>query len=320
MTDLLAPPPNPPRRRVHKLTGLIAATHTPFGPDGALNLLAIESLAAHLERNNLTGVFISGTTGESHSLTLTERKALTTRWAEVLRGSRLKLIVHVGHNCVADARELAAHAAQAGAYAIAALAPSYFKPATLNALVDCCVQIASAAPMLPFYFYDIPSWTGVGFPMSDFLVRGGERIPNLAGIKFTNMDLVQLQQCLRATDGAFDILFGNDECLLASLALGVVGAVGSTYNFAAPVYHRLLEAFQRGDLETARCEQYRAVQIVNVLVSRGFLASAKAVMKMLGLDVGPARLPVGSLTSQQFEALQLELEAIGFFDWLQPGA
>src|SRR5690349_7666424 len=118
-----------------RLAGLIAATHTPFNADGVLNLSAVEKQAAHLLANNISIAFIGGTTGESHSLTLEERLQLARRWLEVARGTRLKVVVHVGSNCLGDARTLAAQAQGLGAQAIAATAPSYFKPSNLDALI-----------------------------------------------------------------------------------------------------------------------------------------------------------------------------------------
>ncbi|HEX8916083.1 MAG TPA: dihydrodipicolinate synthase family protein, partial [Humisphaera sp.] len=111
-----------------KLTGLVAATHTPFAADGSLNLSAVERQAEHLARAGVAAVFVGGTTGESASLTTDERIALAGRWADVVRQSPLRLVVHVGSNCLADARALASHAAAAGAAAVSMLAPSYFKP------------------------------------------------------------------------------------------------------------------------------------------------------------------------------------------------
>jgi N-acetylneuraminate lyase len=304
----------PARLRWH---GLIAATHTPFHEDGSLNLAVVEKQAAHLLQNRVAAAFIGGTTGESHSLALEERHALAQRWMEVTRGSGLKVIVHVGGNCLADARTLAAQAQELGAAAISALTPSYFKPRSIEMLVACCAEIVSAAPATPFYFYDIPALTGVALSMPEFLEVARERVPTLAGIKFTNPDLMAFQQCLRAEKGAFDIPWGCDEYLLAALALGATGAVGSTYNFAAPIYHRLMRAFTAGDLTAAREEQFRSVRLVSMLAPRGYMGAAKAVMKMLGIDVGPARRPNGSLTREDSAALRRDLEAAGFFDWIK---
>jgi N-acetylneuraminate lyase len=300
-----------------RLRGLVTATHTPFKADGSLHLPAVEKQAAHLLANGVSAVFIGGTTGESSSLSLDERRALARRWTEVARGTPMRVVVHVGSNSLADARVLAADAEQLGAPAIAALSPSYFKPRSLDSLIACAADIAAAAPATPFYFYDIPSMTGVSFPTADFLAQAAARIPTLAGLKFTNSDLMSLQLCLRADGGAWDVPFGCDEFLLAALSLGATGAVGSTYNFAAPIYHRLMRAFAAGDLETARMEQFRSVQIVQLLAGFGFMGAAKAVMGMLGVDVGPARLPHDNPAPEQIAKLRAALEAMGFFDWIK---
>jgi N-acetylneuraminate lyase len=304
-----------PERPLH---GLVAAVHTPFHADGSLRLDAVEAQAAHLQASGIGLAFVGGTTGEGPSLSLEERRALARRWVEVARGTGLGVVVQVGSNCLADARALATQAEETGAVAVSAFAPSYFKPRDIDALVACCTEVASAAPRTPFYFYDIPALTGVSLPMPDFLEQAGRRIPTLAGLKFTNPDLMAYQLCLGASGGAFDVPWGNDETLLAALALGARGAVGSTYNFAAPLYHRMLRAFAAGDLVAAREEQLRSLEIVRVLSGYGYMGAAKAVMTMLGVDVGPARLPNLPLSAAQAGELRSRLEGLGFFDWIRP--
>jgi len=303
-----------------KLSGLLAATYTPFHADGSLNLDAIERQAEHLGGNGVAGVFIGGTTGESHSLSLAERLALTERWTRVTRGSKLPVTVHVGSNSLTDARALAAHAEKQGAVAISAISPCYFKPRHGRALVQCMSEIASAAPNTPFYYYDIPPMTGVHLSAADFLGEAESVIPNLAGLKFSNSDLMTFQLCLHAAGGKFAVLWGCDEFLLAALALGGTGAVGSTYNFAAPIYHRLQKAFAAGDWTTARQEQLRSARLVRCLTQApgGGMGAAKALMQMLGVPVGPARLPHLNPTPAETDQLRRELETLGFFQWIQP--
>lgn len=299
------------------LHGLVAAPHTPFQTDGSLNLAGVDQQAAHFLKHKLTTLFVGGTTGESSSMTQAERKALVQRWGDVARGTGLRLVVHVGSNCLADSRDLALQAESIGAIAVSAVAPSYFKPGSVEVLVACCAEIASAVPSMPFYFYDIPALTGVCLSMPGFLNAARDTIPNLCGIKYTHSDLCTYQLCLRADGGRWDVAYGMDEQLLAALCLGGRGAVGSGYNFAAPVYQRLLAAFGRGDLEAAREEQFRGVRLVQTLARRGYLPSAKALMGMLGVDVGPARLPQGRLDPDQLRSLRVELEDMGFFEWIQ---
>jgi N-acetylneuraminate lyase len=296
-----------------RLTGLAAATHTPFDASGELNLSAVEKQAAHLMASGVHVAFVGGTTGECHSLNLGERLALTERWMAVAQGSPLWVIVHVGSNCLHDAKTLAAQAQKLGAQAIASLPPCYFKLKTLDSLVRCSAEVAAAAPGLPFYYYNIPSLSTVDFSMTDYLRLAAEKIPNLAGIKYSSSDLIAYQQCLRFEEGRFDLPWGVDEILLAALTLGATGAVGSTYNFMAPLYHRILTAFTSGDLSTAQQEQYRAVEIIDLMIRYGYFAAAKAVMEMLGVPLGPARLPQQNLSSQQIKELRGDLEKLGLF-------
>jgi len=298
-----------------RLHELVPATHTPFDASGTLNLAAIERQAQHLIADGVRTAFIGGTTGECHSLTLDERRSLATRWTEVTRGTPLRVIVHVGSNSLADARMLAAQAQELGAAAISALSPSYFKPRNVEDLVACCRDIATAAPGLPFYFYDIPSLTGVTLSSPDFLNLAVDKIPTLAGIKFTNPDLAAFQRCLHSEGGRFDIPWGTDEYLLGALALGAAGAVGSTYNFAMPLYDRLWDAFRRGDLAAARVEQYRSVQLITCLASFGYMGAAKALMGFLGVDIGQPRLPIAPLAPEQRDRLRGQLESLGYFQW-----
>jgi N-acetylneuraminate lyase len=298
------------------LHGLVAATHTPLHPDRSLNLAIVEQQAAHLLRHGIRFAFVGGTTGESHSLSCEERQALTQRWCEIAQGSAVKVIAHVGSNCLGEARVLAAQASRRGVTAIAALAPSYFKPRSLDALIACCAEIAEAAPETPFYFYDIPALTGVSLSMPDFLEQAPARIPTLAGLKFTNPDLMAYLQCSQARSGPWDIPWGIDEWLIGALATGAKGAVGSSYNFAAPIYRRLWTAFERSDLHAARIAQYQSTQLITLLASYGYLPAAKATMGFLGVEVGPARLPNVSLTPEQTGSLRTALEDIGFFDWV----
>lgn len=297
-----------------KLNGLIAAPYTALHPDGSLNLDRIEAQVHSLMVNKVSAAFVCGTTGEGASLSLAERMAVAARWCEVA-GPDLKVIVHVGHTCLPDAKALAVHAQAVGAFAVGTLAPFFFKPSQTADLVAYCSEVAAAAPELPFYYYHIPSMTGVHIPAVDFLQASRTRIPNLAGVKFTYENLMDFAACLRLEDGHFDALFGRDEILLAGLSLGATGAIGSTYNFAAPVYHRLLEAFTRGDLVAAQAEQARANAMIAVLLKWGGLPAGKALMRIIGIDCGPTRLPLSCVSAEKEKELRHDLEDAGFFEF-----
>lgn len=306
-----------PKFLAKPLRGLVVPPHTPFHADGSLNLEAVEKQASHFLRSRIDAVFIGGSTGEGSSLSLDERLALTRRWAEVTRGTTLRVIVHVGANALADARMLAHQAEAEGVAGIAAMSPSYFKPRSVDVLVACMAEIATAAVTTPFYFYDIPALTQVNFPMTEFLERAHLRIPTLAGIKFTNSDLASYQSCLRIHAGIWDLPWGIDQHFLGALAVGAQGAVGSSYNYAAPLYHNLIARFKAGDIAAAQEAQYRGVCLLRIMHGHGAIGAAKATMKMLGVDVGQVRLPNESLGEEQQSRLRLDLEKLGFFDWIR---
>jgi N-acetylneuraminate lyase len=293
---------------------LVAATHSPFHDDGSLAPEVVPVQAAFLAANGIRTVFITGSTGESHSLTCGERLALYDAWAAAAPEHGLKVIAHVGGNCIEDAKTLARRAEKLGFAAISALAPSYYKPGGLAALVDCCAAIAAAAPATPFYYYDIPALTGVTLPMENFLAEAPAKIPTLAGIKFTNPDLVSYRRSLDVA-GGLDLPWGVDETLLAALATGAKGGVGSTYNWAPRLYQDLIAAHARGDLSEARRLQSVSIAMIDAVAVTGFLGTAKALMARLGVPVGPARLPLGNPTQEQVGTLLAKLDAIGFAAW-----
>lgn len=301
----------------HRLEGLVAAVHSPFDSQGLLNPQAVEAQASRLLSSGVAAAFVCGTTGESSSLSVGERIALTDSWARVAKGTTLKIVAHVGTTCQADAIALARAARKSGAHAISAVAPSYLKPASVDDLIGFLAPVAAAAHDLPFYFYDIPALTGVSLGMVPFLDKAPAKIPQLAGIKYTNSDLPQLLECLTHSSGSFDILFGIDEALLPSLALGIRGAVGSSYNFAAPIYNRLIAAFQKGDLATARLEQERSVRIIRLLARHGYMAAAKHVMDLLGAPVGTVRSPLRPLDSEAKSGIERGLRETDLWTAIQ---
>lgn len=294
-----------------QLHELVAAAHSPFHADGSLAPEVVPAQAAFLARNGTRTVFITGSTGESHSLTCAEKLALYDAWAAAGAASGLRVIAHAGSNCLTESQTLARRAEEHGFAAISALAPSYYKPNGVDGLVACCAAIAAAAPNTPFYYYDIPVLTGVSLPMERFLAVAPAAIPTLAGIKFTNPDLVSYRRSLEIAADRLDLPWGVDETLLAALATGARGGVGSTYNWAPQLYRDLIAAFESGDLATARQLQSLSIAMIDAIAATGYLGTAKAVMGRLGVDMGPARLPLTNPTEKQVDDLMVRLESMG---------
>jgi N-acetylneuraminate lyase len=303
----------------YHISGLVPAVFTPMNSDGSLNVDFIPPVTNRLITQGIGGVYVCGSTGEGPSLTKEERTIVTEAYIEAVAG-RVPVIVQVGHNSLRSAGELAAHAQKAGADAISAVPPSYFRPNSLDVLIDSLAEITSQASELPFYYYNIPSLSRVNFDIVRMLELSEERLPSLVGIKYSALTLYEFQACLAVDSGRYNMLFGSDEMLLSGLATGAHGAVGSTYNFAAPVYNQVIDAFQRGDIDSAREWQSRAVQMVLLINQYGGNPAIKAMMKLIDLDCGPVRLPQKMLTEVEIDGLRRDMEGIGFFEWAYPSS
>lgn len=295
------------------LKGLIAAPFTPMHEDGSLNPDLIADYYKLLKANGNTGAFICGSTGEGVSLTLKEKKVVAEAWSKATEGDRdFKVITLVGGNCIADGIELARHAQKTGLHAVSFTAPSYFKPSSVDMLARACVEIAGSVPDMPFYYYHIPVLTGVNFPMINLLKAIDGKIPNFVGIKYTHEDFMDYLTCLNYKDGRYDMLWGRDENMLSALILGSNGAVGSTYNYAAPLYIDLMEAFDRGEMARARDLQQRSIDMISLLGKYGGIATGKAYMKIIGLDCGEFRLPVMNMEAEQFLQFEKDVSDLNF--------
>ena len=295
-----------------KLTGLIAATFTPMHRDGSLNLDLIPAMVDYLLQSGVSGLYVGGSTGEGMSLTTGEREAVAETYVEAAAG-RLPVIVQVGHNSLEESRHLARHAAKLGVTALSATPPCYFRPRSQEVLIECMAEIASAAPEVPFYYYFIPKFCGNGVSMVDFLPAASRRIPNLKGVKFSDLFVADYQSCLDLDKGRFDVLWGCDEMLLSALVVGAKAAVGSTYNFMAPIYCRVMAAFEDGDLAEARTQMSVVLKLMRVMNGRyAPLAPAmKFAMSLVGFDCGPCRIPLAAVSDEAAQGLTRDLVALG---------
>ncbi|HEY8750439.1 MAG TPA: dihydrodipicolinate synthase family protein [Tepidisphaeraceae bacterium] len=298
-------------------TGLIAATFTAFHSDGELNLDQIERQAEALARVGIVGAFVCGTTGEGQTLSNQERQRVLERWCAVAPKD-FRIIAHVGHVSLAEAAALARHAAKCGVAGIAAIPPYFFKSQNVDDILTCAAKVAAAAPNLPFYYYHFPVMSGISIAASELLRQGIDRIPNLCGLKFTDDNLMEFERCIAVAAGRMDLFLGREGMMLAGMAMGGKASIGSSLNFAAPVYGRLRAAFEAGDIARARQEQAKANSMLAIFLRFGGLRAQKAATNMVGPDCGPVRPSLRPLGDSELASMRKELEAVGFFDFIRP--
>lgn len=300
--------------KFEKIEGLIDAPFTPFHPNGDVNLAPIPEYAQMLARNGMKGVFVNGSSGEGYMLTVDERKRIAEEWVKNAPEG-FKVIVHVGSCCVRDSRELARHAQEIGAWAIGSMAPPFPKIGRIEELVKYIEEIACGAPELPFYYYHIPAFNGAYLPMLDLLKAVDGRVENFAGIKYTFESLYEYNQCRLYKNGKYDMLHGQDETILPSLAMGGArGGIGGTTNYNGRELNAIIDCWKKGDIEGAREHQNFAQEVINVICNfRGNIVGGKRIMKLIGLDLGPNRTPFRNMTDDEEYEMRNQLDAIDFF-------
>lgn len=298
---------------IPKLEGLIAAPFTPMDENGELNLSLIPAYYTFLKSNRVTGAFICGSTGEGVSMTNAEKKQVAAKWAECTDDDDdFKVMMLLGGTSIADCKDLALYASQIGLFAISFTSPFYFKPANAEVLAQICAEIAGVVPEMPFYYYHIPVLTGGNYAMIDLLHAVDGKIENFAGIKYTHEDFMDFQSCMSFKNGKYDMLWGRDENMLSALVLGAKGAVGSTFNYAAPLYYNLIDAFNSNDLVKARALQQKSIDMIRLLGKYGGISVGKAYMKLINLNCGEFRLPVKNMSGSQAELFKKDVASLGF--------
>ena len=292
------------------IKGLICAPFTAFDELGNVDLGKVAEQARFYKNNGVSGVFACGTTGEGSSLNMPEKKALFEEWSKQRDGG-FAVIGFLGGTSVGDCIELARHAQSVGLDAVAMTAPYYQRPATVKDLALTIAQVASAVPEMPFYFYHIPVLTKVAFPMIRLLEEVDSLVPNFAGIKYTDENMMDFQLCLEFKNRKYNIMWGRDEMLLEALSIGADAFIGSTYGYMAPLYNAITEAFQAGDIKMAAALQFEAVRLITLLDKYGS-GTGKAFMRAAGLDLGPCRRPLNTLEGERYQAFLQELPATQF--------
>ncbi|MBR5423780.1 MAG: N-acetylneuraminate lyase [Clostridia bacterium] len=280
-----------------RFKGIFPALLTPFNENDEINFDALRMLIERLIAQGVNGFYVDGSTAEAFLLSFEERKKLIEQTAAICAG-RTTLIAQVGCISTKQSIELAKTAEACGYDAISSVAPFYYK-FTFEEIRKYYFDLADAVG-IPVIIYHIPVLSGVSFSvdqMSCFL-----RDERFAGIKYTSADYFTLRQFKTAFPQKV-ILNGFDETFLAGLGMGADGAIGSTYNFMADKFIRILELFRQGRIQEAAEMQKEADIIIAALCKVGVMQGEKAILTKMGIPMGPTRAPFIDLTDAQKEEL-----------------
>lgn len=278
-------------------TGACTALVTPF-EQGKPNILMLEKLLARQIDAGIEAVVICGTTGESPTLSDTEKLELFRR-AKAYVGNSCTIIAGTGSNCTEHAVALSQAAEDTGVDGLLVVSP-YYNKATPSGLVEHYSAIAGAVH-IPIILYNVPSRTGVDIPVSVY--QQLSRIPKIAGVKEASADITKISRIRASCPSDFIVWSGNDDQIVPVMSLGGAGVISVLSNVEPVKTQAMAKAALDGDFDTAAALQIELLPLIEMLFCEVNPVPVKAAMKLIGYDCGDCRLPLTRLTDVNFKRL-----------------
>jgi 4-hydroxy-tetrahydrodipicolinate synthase len=285
--------------RTLELHGALTALVTPFGPDSAVDLPALERFARWQIEMGIDGLVPCGTTGEGATLTDSEHGAVIATVVRAAEG-RVPVVAGCGSNDTRRCCAAAKRAAEAGADALLVVTPYYNKPNRTGMLSH--FQAVAAATSLPIVLYNVPGRTGQNLGAEWILELAG--IPRIVAVKEASGDLDQISEILAGRPAGFAVLSGDDSLALPTVALGGEGIVSVVSNEAPGEMAELIAAAREGDLERARSLHFRLLPLMTANFAESNPVPVKTALAMLGHCEAHLRPPLGPASEQTHELLR----------------
>jgi N-acetylneuraminate lyase len=285
------------------MEGLFVASIVPFTDDGNINEPAIRQLIERNLNQGAAGFFIAGSSGQCFLLSESERIRLFEIFAEYR--DRCTLFAHVGANSTSEAIRYAKAAQMLGISRVAATPPLYFGYSTQE-IAEYYDDISSSIGH-GVYYYNIPMNTHRKLNLQDPDTRSMFASGSIAGVKQTNLDVYEMDR-IRSINPQLRFFGGLENEMLAFLAMGCNGFIGSIFNFMLPHYTKILDSFQCGNSHMAQELQIRANNIMEVLMKEGLFQSITYIVNSRGTNVGSMRKPFKRLGDDARKNIDVVLE------------
>ena len=269
-------------------TGAGVAIVTPMHQDGKVNYDKLGELIEFQIANHTDSIIITGTTGEASTLS-EEEHVECIRFAVDKVAKRLPVIAGTGSNCTETAIYLTREAEKAGADGALVVTP-YYNKATQKGLVQHFSKIA-ASTSLPIILYSVQSRTGVNI-LPETVAEIRRTCENVVAIKEARGNISQVADIMQMTQGDIDIYSGNDDQIVPILSLGGKGVISVLSNVCPKETHDIVARFMDGDVAGSRDLQLRALPLVHALFCEVNPIPVKTALNLMGMEVGPLRLPM----------------------------
>lgn len=279
-------------------SGACTALVTPF-LNGSVNYPMLEVLLRRQMDAGIKAIVICGTTGESPTLSDSEKLEMFRR-AKKYVGDSCTIIAGTGSNCTEHAVALSKAAESVGADALLVVSP-YYNKATPDGLLTHYSAIATAVH-IPIIIYNVPSRTGVDIPVSVYQCLA--QIPNISGVKEASTDISKIARIKAACPSDFSVWSGNDDQAAAVMSLGGAGVISVLSNVLPAETQALAQAALDGDFDTAADLQLKLLPLIELLFCEVNPIPVKAAMKLIGYDCGECRLPLTPLSQENLKKLK----------------
>ena len=288
--------------------GAGVAIITPMHEDWSVNYEKLEEILEFQIANSTDAVIICGTTGESSTMTHGEHLK-TIKFAVDKVAKRVPVIAGTGSNCTETAIMMSKEAASYGVDALLVVTP-YYNKATQKGLIAHYTAIANAVPETPIIMYNVPSRTGCNLQPATVaaLVKN---VKNIVGIKAASGDLSQIAKMMSMAGENLELYSGNDDQILPIMSLGGLGVISVLSNVAPKQTHDIVMKFMEGDTREAARLQLEAIPLINALFCEVNPIPVKTAMNMMGMEVGPLRMPLCEMEESNKETLAKAMKDYG---------
>lgn len=278
-------------------TGSGVALITPFNENNEVNFEKLRELLEFHIANRTDAIIVTGTTGESSTMTDEEKLAVIKFSVDVVAG-RIPVIAGTGSNNTKHAVWLSQEAEKLGANGLLVVTP-YYNKGNESGIYNHYKAIAESVK-IPIILYNVPGRTGVNLSIG--LVKSLSQIANIVALKEASGNISYAAEIAREIP-EIDLYSGNDDMTVPLLSIGGKGVISVSANILPEIVHNMVMAFLNKDIDKARKLQLKYNDLVNTLFIEVNPVPIKEAMNFLGYNVGECRLPLGSMSEKNKEVL-----------------
>lgn len=287
--------------------GAGVAIITPFHEDGSVNYEKLGELIEFQIANKTDAIIICGTTGEASTLTHEEHLECIKYTIDKV-AKRVPVVAGTGSNCTETAIYLSQEAEKYGADALLVVTP-YYNKATQKGLIAHYTAVADSVK-LPIIMYNVPSRTGCNI-QPETAVALAKNVENIVAIKEATGNISQVAKLMQLADGCIDVYSGNDDQIVPILSLGGLGVISVLSNVAPEETHNIVELYMNGKVKESAQLQLRALPLIDQLFCEVNPIPVKAAVNLMGMEVGPLRMPMTEIEEAHKESLKKAMEEFG---------